>query len=130
LLDQSRNGQFTELGEDEIVEEIGLLIENLHCRSYLTSDQMANLLYEVEGRLPEDKEAMLRTIGDYRRKSPEERLAFRLGRRVQSFLAVYGILEPELQQKVEEAREALRLGRPEAGMKTEAAVSALKEGFV
>ncbi len=130
LAAQSRNGQFTELGEDEIVEEIGLLIENLHCRSYLASDQMANLLYEVEGRLPEDKEAMLRTIGDYRRKSPEERLAFRLSRRVQSFLAVYGILEPELHQKVEEAREALRLGRPEAGMKTEAAVSALKEGFV
>ncbi len=40
-----------------------------------------NLLEEVEGKLPEDKEAMLAVIGRYLGLPPEEKLLFRLGRR-------------------------------------------------
>jgi biotin synthase-like enzyme len=94
LLAKWQAGQFVELPEDQIVDEIGLFIENLQCSSYLTSDQMANLLFEVEGQLPEDKEQMLETIQGYRKKLPTERLVFRLERHLRSYLAVYGHLDP------------------------------------
>ena len=130
LLAKWQAGQFAVLPEDQVVDEIGLFLENLHCSSYLTSDQMANLLFEVEGQLPQDKEQMLEIIQGYRKKLPMEKLAFRLERRLQSYLAVYGHLPPELKDKVQEAWEALKQERPEAQAKTDAAILALKEGFV
>jgi hypothetical protein len=130
LLDKWRSGLFEELPEDQVVDEIGLFLENLKCGSYVTSDQMANLLFEVEGQLPRDKEQMLRIIEDYRKKLPMERLVFRLERRLQSYLAVYGHLEPDLQAKVQASWEALKQEKPEARDLTDAAILALKEGFV
>jgi len=130
LLAQSKEGLFTELSEDEVVAEIALLIANLQCGSYLVSDQMANLLYAVEGRLPQDKEKMLQVIDDYLQKPEPERLAFRLQQRWRSFLSVYGSLPEPLEQQVQEAWDALRRGVPEARARVDAAISALKEGFV
>lgn len=130
LLAKREAGQFAELSEDEVVEEIGLFLENLQCRAYLVSDQMANLLFEVEGQLPQDKERMLQVIARYRHKLPLGKVAFRLRQRLQSYLAVYGCLSPELQQQVQEAWEALQQERPEAQAKADAAISALKEGFI
>jgi hypothetical protein len=40
-----------------------------------------NLLEEVSGKLPQDKEAMLAVIDRYLRLPPEDKLLFRLGRR-------------------------------------------------
>jgi bifunctional DNase/RNase len=73
---------------------------------------------------------MLRIIEDYRKKLPMERLVFRLERRLQSYLAVYGHLNQDLQQKVQKAWEAIKQDRPEARDLTDAAILALKEGFV
>ncbi len=130
LLAQMQEGRFAELSEDEVVGEIALLIANLHCDSYLVSDQMANLLYAVEGRLPQDKEKMLQVIDDYLAQPEPERLAYRLRQRQRSFLAVYGSLPDPLEQKVQEAWDALRRETPEARSRVDAAISALKEGFV
>lgn len=130
LLAHHEAGRFTELAEDAVVEEIGLFIENLHCHAYVTSDQMANLLYEVEGQLPQDKTKLLGVVSDYGRMLPLEKLAFRLRQRLLSFLSVYGSLPPELEERVQEAREALQKESPDAGTKVDAAVAALKEGFV
>jgi hypothetical protein len=130
LLAQAREGLFTELSEDEVVAEIALLITNLDCGSYLVSDQMANLLYAVEGRLPQDKEKMLQVIDDYLQKPEPERLALRLRQRWRSFLAVYASLPEPLEQQVQEAWDALHRGLPEARTRVDAAISALKEGFV
>jgi len=130
LLAQSQAGSFTELPEDAVVEEIALFIENLHCRAYITSDQMANLLYAVEGQLPQAKEQILEAISEYCQMSPRKKLTFRLRQRLLSFLAVYGALTPELEEKVQEARQALQQEKPEAGAKVDAAIAALKEGFI
>jgi hypothetical protein len=130
LLAKAQAGRFVELSEDAVVEEIGLFIENLQGRAYVVSDQMANLLFDVEGRLPQDKEKMLAVIREYRRKLPGEKLTFRLRQRLNSYLAVYGRLGPELEQLVEQAWEALRLESPEARTKVDAAILALKEGFI
>jgi len=130
LLAQSKEGLFTELAEDEVVAEIALLVANLHLISYLVSDQMSNLLYGVEGRLPQDKEKILRIIDDYRKKPEPERLAFRLRQRRRSFLAVYGSLPKPLEKKVQEAGDAISREAPEASALVDAAISGLKEGFV
>jgi len=130
LLAQAREGLFTELSEDEVVAEIALLIANLHCGSYLVSDQMANLLYAVEGQLPQDKEKILQVIEAYLQKPEAERLAFRLRQRWRSFLAVYGSLPEPLEQQVQEAWDALRREASAARARVDAAIAALKEGFV
>lgn len=130
LLARWQSGEFVELPEDWVVEEIGLFLENLSSSAYVTSDQMSNLLFEIEGQLPADKERMLQIIREYRNKLPPEKMVFRLERRLQSYLGVYGYLTPELKGQVQEAWEAIKQEQPEAQAKTDAAVNALKEGFV
>ena len=82
LYDEIENGNFTRATDEEIVEEERLLIEHLDCHSYFVSDHITNLLQEVEGKLPEDKERMLASIAKFQSLSPEERANFRVGRRV------------------------------------------------
>lgn len=130
LVEKERSGQFEQLSEDEVVDEIGLFIENLNCNSYVVSDQMVNLLFGVEGQLPRDKERMLKVIERYKAKSPLGKLEFRLKERLQSYLGVYGELDQELSQKVQEAVESIEKELPEAEVKTNQAISALKRGFV
>jgi hypothetical protein len=83
------SGAFVRLTDEEIVAEIKLFIENLSCRSQIVSDHMMNLLPEVEGRLPEDKEKILAVIGRFQSLPPEERDNYKLGRR----LGIYNKLD-------------------------------------
>ena len=82
LYEEIENGNFIRATDEEIVEEERLLIEHLDCHSYFVSDHITNLLQEVEGKLPEDKEKMLASIAKFQSLSPEERANFRVGRRV------------------------------------------------
>ena len=91
---------------------------------------MSNLLGEIEGKLPEDKPEMLKTIEKYKNMLPLERLNLRLQRRLQSYLAVYGGLEHELNLKVQEALESIQKELPDAETRANNAISALKAGFV
>lgn len=81
LLHKLQEGDFELQTEDEVVEEIEALIERLDCRSELKSDHILNLLPEVEGKLPQDKEKMLAAINRYLALPPSERINFQLGRR-------------------------------------------------
>jgi hypothetical protein len=74
-------GDFEIQTEDEIVEEIGKLMEKLEVTSELKSDHILNLLPEVEGKFPEAKTDCLDTINRYLTLPSQERLNFRLGRR-------------------------------------------------
>ncbi len=75
-------GEFIPLHDDDILREIKLFIENLDVRgTYLASDHILNLLEELEGTFPEDKQKMLAAIEKYFELSPAERQIFRLGRR-------------------------------------------------
>jgi radical SAM superfamily enzyme YgiQ (UPF0313 family) len=130
LFQERQEGKFEELTEDEVVDEIGIFIENLNCTSLITSDQMSNLLFELEGQLPEDKEMMLRRITQYKQKLPMEKLEFRLRSRLQSYLGVYGTVNQELSQKVAAALESIQKESPEAGLKTDQAILSLKDGFI
>jgi len=82
LYDEVENGDFIRATDEEILEEEKLLIERLECHSNYVSDHITNLLQEIEGKLPEDKGKMLSAIDRFQALSPEERVNFRVGRRV------------------------------------------------
>ena len=81
-----KNGEFQPLGDEEILKEIKLFIEELNVQgTYLASDHILNLLEELEGRFPEDKQKILSVIERYFELPDEDRLIFRLGRRTGAF---------------------------------------------
>ena len=82
LEDLVKSGEFQPLGDEDILREIRMFIENLEVKgSHLVSDHILNLLEELEGTFPEDKPKILSLIKRYFDLSDEERLIFRLGRR-------------------------------------------------
>jgi len=82
LYTMMKEGLFTPLADEDVLKEIRLLLENLHCRdTYVVSDHILNLLQEIEGKLPNDKERMLGTIDRYFSMSLKDRMIYRLGRR-------------------------------------------------
>jgi hypothetical protein len=101
-------GRFIPLSDDEMVMEIRLLLENLHLtRSRLTSDHIMNLLEEVAGSLPEDKEAMLTVIDRYMALPPEEKLLFRLGRRGGALRSLDELTDFQMRQRLQSAMHEL-----------------------
>lgn len=130
LYEQAGSGDFQILTEDEMVAEVGLFIENLDCHSYLASDQMANLLWEIEGQLPQDKQSMLTTVSRYLSMRPMERLRFCLERRRRSFYSIYGGLPAEVQEVVQRAARAIESESPDAEGLVSEALMTMKQGFM
>lgn len=83
LYQKLEDGEFKMLTDDQVVEEIKLLIETLddNLTSTITSDHIMNLLEEVRGKLPDEKEHMLQVIRKYQDLPEAERLMYRIGRR-------------------------------------------------
>jgi biotin synthase-like enzyme len=82
LYDEVKKGNFIRATDEEIIEEEKLFIEHLDCHAYFVSDHLTNLLQEIEGKLPEDREKMLASIARFQSLSPEEKHNFKVGRRV------------------------------------------------
>ncbi len=108
LFQDVRSGHFTPLSDDETVFEIRLFISSLDVvSSRLTSDHVMNLLEEVAGKLPEDKEAMLAAIDRYLGMPDEERLLFRLGRRGGALRSLDDLNDPMMRQRLQSAMRDL-----------------------
>lgn len=96
-----QKGDFQPLPDDEIVKEIKLFIENLDVQeTYLASDHILNLLENVEGRFPEDKEKLITIVEKYLDLSVKDRLIFRLGRRMGVFRSVDDMSDKETYMKL------------------------------
>jgi radical SAM superfamily enzyme len=54
LLHEIKKGRFTPLSPHQVLKETRLLIENIRCRTVLTSDHYTNYL-DLSGNLPADK---------------------------------------------------------------------------
>lgn len=62
LYEEYQQGSFQLLSPHEALKEVGLLIANLHCEgSTVLSDHVSNY-WNINGRLPDDKEGMLAEI--------------------------------------------------------------------
>ena len=128
LHEKVENGEFVLLNDDEIVMEERLFIENLDgITSTFASDHILNLLEEVKGKLPEEKNEMLMRIDRYLALSAEERINFRLGRRAGIYRSMEDLSNPDLRDQVEKALRRIELERP-GGI--EKVLSDLMESFI
>jgi hypothetical protein len=79
----ARDGAFAVPGDELVLRELQLFLESLAgITSTVVSDHIVNLLPEVEGRLPGDRDRMLQAIKQYWDLPPHDRLLYRLGRRL------------------------------------------------
>jgi len=99
--------------EDEVVEEIGKLIEKLEVNSQLKSDHILNLLPEIEGKFPEAKPACLAAINRYLALPSEERLNFKLGRRAGYYEKLDDLHNDYIHQKVDEVIQRIAAEVPD-----------------
>lgn len=101
--------KFNPPDEDHIVMEIRDIIDRLYnITTTIVSDHVLNLLEEVEGKLPEDKEKILAVIDQYLNLSDEERLMYQLGRRGGAFRSVNDLYEPGVRTRLEMAKKKLK----------------------
>jgi len=126
LYNEIENGNFIRATDEEILDEERLLIEHLDCHSNYVSDHITNLLQEIEGKLPEDKEKMLAAIDRFQSLSPQERTNFRIGRRVGIYSQLDDLYDLHRREMVERLVERLSQGN-EVDEKT---IHALMERFI
>lgn len=82
LYEKLQDGSFVMQTDDRLAEEIRVFIAHLDgITSTVTSDHIMNLLEEVSGKLPDDKDKMLDVIRRYQELPDTDRLIYRVGRR-------------------------------------------------
>jgi radical SAM superfamily enzyme YgiQ (UPF0313 family) len=83
LAEKVREGEFQPLDDEAILREIRLFFETLDgITTEVVSDHILNLLEELEGNLPDDRQRIIGIIDRFFALSGEERMVFRLGRRM------------------------------------------------
>ncbi|MGB3906042.1 MAG: radical SAM protein, partial [Anaerolineae bacterium] len=118
LYEKVESGEFEPSSDAEVVREEQVLIENLDVTSYFASDHSTNVLMDVRGQLPEDKEAMLSIIEQYLELSEEEQLNLRLGTLLRYFdyepnyRSFKDFFVPSRREAVTTFIHALEQGRP------------------
>lgn len=86
LFESMEENQWTPTSEEERVKELRLFLENLDgITSIFKSDHMMNLLEDVEGKLPQDKERMIAIIDSFLTMQTEDKENFIIGRRLGHF---------------------------------------------
>jgi hypothetical protein len=102
LYNELKNGNFIRSTDEEILAEEKLLIEHLQCHSNYVSDHITNLLQEIEGQLPQDKEKMLASIDRFQSFPSQEKTNFIVGRRVGIYVRLDDLADSHKHQVVEQ----------------------------
>ena len=103
LYQKVEKGEFARPPDDQIVSEIRLFLETLDgIHSTVVSDHILNLLEEVQGKLPGEKEKMLALIDRYLAWPREKRLQFRVGRRLGYFRSLDDVEDQNLLLRVDQ----------------------------
>ncbi|MDY6792571.1 MAG: radical SAM protein [Thermodesulfobacteriota bacterium] len=118
LYKKLEDGSFTMQTDDMLAEEIGLFIDTLDgITSTVTSDHIMNLLEEVSGKLPEDKENMLDVIRKYQKLPKEDRLIYRVGRRGGTYRSTNDLKrDPDTYQKIKTLISQVKQNEGEQGV--------------
>lgn len=78
LLHQIKKGGFQMLSPHGVLEETKELVRNIHCRTLLTSDHYTNYI-NLQGRLPEHRDRLLREIDDALEREEDQFRPFFVG---------------------------------------------------
>lgn len=128
LREKWEQGEFERPTDEEMVHELRLFIEHLDgIHSYVASDHILNLLEELEGRLPEDKPALLAVIDRFLGLPEEERLLFQLGRRLGLFRSLSDLEDSGLRARATQLRERIT---SQFGGDLEQAIRTLAERYI
>lgn len=130
LCKKVESGEFKMQSDNMLAEEIRLFIENLDgITSMVTSDHIMNLLEEVTGKLPEDKEKMLEVIKKYQGLSDNEKLVYRVGRRGGAYRSTDDLKrDPVTREKIERLIQGVRAEKGEDGV--EGLISELVDQYI
>lgn len=126
LWSRLQDGRFQLQTEDGVVREIGAFIDRLELTSHLVSDHIINLLPEVEGKMPQDKQKCLNVISRYLSLPEEERLNFILGRRMGHYERLDDLADSQKHGKLDEFIARIN----SEGKSIEQLVSRLKDSFI
>lgn len=134
LYEKVARGEFERPSDDAIVREIRLFLETLEgIQSTIVSDHILNLLEEIQGKLPEDRLAMLAVIDRYLALPDEERLRYRVGRRMGHYRSLDDMDEPaarrRIRQIIEEARSSGTNG-PRSSEEIEKEIYRMMENYI
>ena len=127
LYEELQQGKFQRAGDEEIIAEEKLLLENLDCHAYFVSDHITNLLQEIEGKLPDDKEKLLAIIEKFQALPAEERQNFMVGRRGGIYNSLQDLDDLNKHGMVENAVERLT---KDSGQLDEETIYSLMERFI
>lgn len=102
LFENYKAGRFEKCSDLMTANEILMFIENLEgITSIIKSDHVLNLIEEVEGTMPEDKEHMLSVIRSFLLMNPERRCMYQVGRRLGLFHCLGDVNNARRMVKVE-----------------------------
>jgi len=83
---EMREGRFKKLTDLETIRELRLFIENLEgINSRIVSDHVLNILPDIEGQLPDDKDRLISIIDSFLEMDLEKQLLYQLGQRMGVF---------------------------------------------
>ncbi len=118
LYKKLEDGSFTMQTDDMLAEEIRLFIDTLDgITSTVTSDHIMNLLEEVSGKFPGDKEKMLDVIREYQKLPEEDRLIYRVGRRAGTYRSTNDLeRDPATYQKIKNLISGVKEKEGEQGV--------------
>jgi len=104
LADQAREGTFALPDDVEVAREIRLFLELLgEARLRIVSDHALNLLPEIEGILPDERQRLIGYLDEFLAMEPIERARFALGRRLGIFYSLASRHDARRQAALEEA---------------------------
>ncbi len=128
LHEKVESGDFEIQHEEEILVEERYLIERLEgITSYVKSDHILNLLEEVDGKLPEDKERMLSVINEYLSLNEEQRLIYRFGRRAGMYRSIDDLMDELTYLRIKKTINEIEQREPGSIEKT---LSLLLENYI
>ena len=99
LAGQLKSGLFQEASEEQVALEIRRIVEKIDAPTQIMSDSATNLL-QVNGRLPEDRRAMLNLIDAYLALAPTQKKIFSLQARLEAFQGQYGGFSEDIYGKL------------------------------
>lgn len=103
LAEDYEAGRFEKLTDYETIQELLKLLENLDgIESKVRSDHILNLFQELEGKLPEDKAAMMEMLRTFLNMPPRERMLYQVGRRLGMFTRLSDLENSGLCRQVED----------------------------
>jgi len=104
------SGRFKRASDEEIIKEQGILIQNLNTSSQYISDHISNLLPELQGKLPGDKERLLKILAKFEALTERDKANFMVGRRVGVYKNLNDMQDEQRSELVEQIKNKLLKG--------------------